>query len=213
MKKIKIVCIDCGFKYEFLPRWTIKNDPKKFVCRNCKIKKTTQSKKFKDESRERSIKNLSNEITKSKMSIIATINNAKNAAKISESLRKFYQNSKNKSNSSDNIKKLWKSKNYRDRITDKIREKWQQDEYRSKVLASKDKIDMNMKFSSKDHNDLKKRLIKSGIKFEENFYLGIHKFDFLINDKIIVDLEADDVKKLFAEHYFKQYKYQTIYNV
>lgn len=209
MKNIKVICKDCSFEYEFLERWLVKNDPNKFVCRNCKIKKTTQSKKFKEESRNRSVENLSSELVKSKMSMIATINNAKNADKISKSLRKFYQDTKNKSDNSDRIRKLWKSKNYRNKITDKIKGKWLDDNYRIRVLSSKDKKEMGMKFGSKDHNELRKRIQKSGAKYEENYFIGVYRFDFLIDDKILIDLEDNADKKLFVEHYFKQYKYQT----
>ena len=208
-KKIKIICTECPTEYEFLPRWFIKNDPKKFVCRNCKIKKTTQSNKFKKESRDRSIENLANEAVKSKMSIIATINNSKNAYKISKSLRKFYQNSKNKSDNSDRIKELWKTKHYRDKITDQIKNKWQDNNYRVKVLASKDKKEINLKFGSKDHNNLKKKLLKLKLSFEENYYLGTYMFDFFVDGKILIDVVIDNEKKLFVEHYFKQYKYNN----
>jgi hypothetical protein len=202
MQKIKVKCVECDNKYEFLQRWLTKNDPKKFICRNCKIKKTTQSNKFKEESRNRSIELLSDDAVKSKMSLIATINNSKNADKISKSLRKFYQNSKNKSENSDRITKLWKSKNYRKKISDKIKGKWLEDDYRIKVLTSKDRKEVNTKFSTKDHNELKKKLIASNIKFEENFFISIYQFNFLINDEILVDLEADNDK---------QYKYQSDY--
>jgi hypothetical protein len=181
------------------------------MCRNCKIKNTTQSKKFKQESKERSLEKLANSAVRSKMSMIATINNAKNAERISNSLRKFYQNSKNKSDNSNRVKKLWKSKNYREDISNKIKNKWLDDDYRIRVLTSKDKKEMNLKFGTRDHNDLKNKLIKTKTKFEENYYLGIHKFNFFINNKILIDLEENDDKKLFVEHYFKQYIYQTNY--
>ena len=209
LEKIKITCTECPEEYEFLARWFIKNDPKKFVCRNCKIKKTTQSNKFKKESRDRSIENLANEAVKSKMSIIATINNSKNAEKISKSLRKFYQSSKNKSDNSDRIKELWKTKHYRDKITDQIKNKWQDNDYRVKVLASKDKKEINLKFGSKDHNNFKNKLLKLKLSFEENYYLGTYMFDFFVDNKILIDIEIDNEKKLFIEHYFKQYKYSN----
>jgi hypothetical protein len=211
MNKIKATCKECQTEYEFLNRWLSRNDPKKFICRNCKIKKTTQSKKFKHESKERSLEKLASSVVKSKMSMIATINNAKNADKISKSLRKFYQDSKNKSDNSNRVKKLWKSKNYREDISNKIKNKWLDDDYRIKVLTAKDKKEMNLKFGTRDHNDLKKKLTNNNIRFEENYYLGIHKFNFFINNKILIDLEENDDKKLFVEHYFKQYKYQTDY--
>jgi hypothetical protein len=209
MIKIKVVCKKCNNTYEFLPRWAIKNDINDFVCRLCKIKNTTQSNKFKNESRDRSLKSLSDEVVKSKMSIIATINNAKNAEKISKSLRKYYQSSKNKSDNSNRVKKLWGLKNYRNKISGRIKGKWLDNDYRLKVLTSKDKKDINVIFNNKDHNSLKLKLNKLGIIFEENFFLGIHKFDFLIDNKILIDLDNNSDKKLFIEHYFKQYKYKT----
>lgn len=207
--KTKISCKECGDEYEFLDRWFTKNDPDEFICRNCKIKATTQSDKFKSESKARSIENLASEAVKSKMSMIATINNAKNADKISKSLRKYYQDSKNKSDNSDRVRGLWKTKNYRSKISDSIKDKWLDNDYRIKILASKDKKEIGMKFSSKDHNNLRKLLQKSGSKVEENYYIGVYRFDFFVDYKILIDLEENDDKKLFVEHYFKQYKYQT----
>jgi hypothetical protein len=197
---MKIKCTKCNKEYEFSDKWFKKHDPSKFICRICKIKKTTQSKEFRQKSSEKSKKALSNKNIKDKMSQIATLNNIKNSDKISKSLKKFYSEKKNIEKLKHTIKNRWKNDNYKQKVSNKIEEKWKNPLYRGKILGSRTHL-----YDKKQI--IIERLKYLGYNYKENFSLMIYKFEFLINGIYLYDQKINEEKKIFVNHHFKKYVY------
>ena len=199
---MQVTCIECKTIYKFSNRWFKTNNPSEFICRKCKIIKTTRSKKFKEESSTRSKQKLSQQHTKSIMSQRAILSNIKNSDKISKSLREYYKNTKNKNKISENVKALWKNEQYISLIKEAIRQKWKDPIYRGNVLGSRVRITKKNKSLIKKLNDL-------NYKYTLNYFIGTTKFDVLINNKYLYDIEHNKSKKLFINHYFNE-KYEYI---
>ena len=198
---MKINCSKCGDPYVFSDKWAKKHNKKTFVCRGCKIRASWTPEK-REEAREKSKAMLSSQEVKTKMSMMATISNAKNSEKISISLKKYFKENK-KVASTPKAESISK-------ISNSIKEKWQDDEYRAKILLKRwEKQDSTLfKLTAKERK-IKNALVKAGIPFIMNKMLGAYEFKFLVNDKILIDTDPDERRKLFVEHYFEQYEYRT----
>lgn len=184
-----VICIECHTEYKFGEKWFDKHDIKTFVCRTCKIKKTTKSNNFRKQASIKSKEILSDHNIKSRMSQIATINNIKNSEKISESLKTLFKNQKLKDQLGKEIKNRWKNPNYRNKICNSIKLKWTDPNYRGRVLGSRVKLN-------------KKSLKNQYDNCIDNFNVGAYTFDAFINEKYLYDKKFSKEKALYIEHNF-----------
>lgn len=195
-----ILCNKCQAKYEFKEAWFKKNDPDKFVCRNCKIKIRTQSNTYKKSQSARSKAILSDPNIKERMSQQAVLSNAKNAEKISKSIKKYYDDHDNLNKLKKRSQSKWQDPLYRKMVSDGLQKRWQDPEYRGKVLGSR--VHLNKK-----NNKLEKFLINEGHQYILGFILASYEFDALINNAYLYDEVYSKEKEMFVGHYFKNYKY------
>ena len=195
---MKVLCTKCSAKYEFKERWFKNNDPSTFVCRKCKIRESTQNQEFKESAKARSIAALANEDIRERMSILASIRAINNADKISESLKKTYKSKELRDQISERVSEKWKDPEYRSKVSSGIKEKWEDPEYRGSVLGSRAKL---RKAPQKAIKQL------AGHKYDPCFSLGIYQFDLLIDDVFLYDEQPSEEKRLFVEHYFKNFVY------
>lgn len=187
-------CIKCKTDYEFGEKWFDKHDVKLFVCRICKIKKTTRKNNFRKQSSIRSKEILSNNNIKSRMSQIAIMNNIKNSEKISKSIKDLFKNPTTIDKLKKEIKNRWKNEEYKTKISKAIKLKWTDPNYRGKILGSRMKINKN---SLKNMFD----------ECIENFNIGVYKFDAFINDKYLYDKKFSKEKDIFVKHNLINLKY------
>lgn len=200
---LQFACSKCGSLFTFSEKWIKKNKDKEFTCRGCKIKASWTDEKRLD-AKAKSEAKLSTSDIKSKMSMMASISNSKNAGKISSSLKKYFRENKKKA-VTPKAESIVKIKNA-------IKEKWQDDVYRAKILMKRwekqDSTIFKVKLTSKEKK-IKSQLTKDGTKFTMDYFLGPYEFKFFVKEKILIDTESDNNKKLFIEHYFPQYEYRT----
>lgn len=197
---MKVICTKCRKDYDFSAKWFKRNNPEVFICRICKIKKTTQSENFRKTASDRSKEVLSDENIKNRMSQIATLNNLRNSDKISQSLKEHFSNDGNKQKVKDSVKRKWQDPEYAKSVSDGIKKKWKEPDYRGKVLGSRANI-------RKKSSNLTKKLDDLNLLYEKNFCVGIYEFELLINGIYLYDNHLNLEKKLFIEHYFSKFKY------
>jgi len=195
-----ILCNKCQAKYEFKEAWFKKNDPDKFICRNCKIKIKTQSNTYKKSQSARSKVILSDPNIKERMSQQAILSNSKNADKISKSIKKYYGDHDNLNKLKKRSQNKWQDPLYRKMVSDGLQKRWQDPEYRGKVLGSRVHL-------TKKNNKLEKFLIGEGHQYILGFILASYEFDALINNSYLYDETRSEEKAMFISHFFKQYKY------
>lgn len=193
-------CNKCNNDYEFKEAWFKKNDPEKFVCRKCKIKIRTQSSTYKKQQKLKSKKALANKNTKERMSQIATLNNIKNADKISIGLKKYFSDHKNRQKAKKISQKKWQDPSFKKTISDKLKLKWQDPEYRGKVLGSRVRY-------KKRNTKLYSQLSELKKPFIIGYTLAAYEFDALINEIYLYDSKPSTEKRLFIEHYFSNLVY------
>jgi hypothetical protein len=172
-----VKCIICQTTYKFNDRWFERNSADNYICRICKIKKTTRSKEFRKESQKRSKEKLSSPNIKSRMSQKAIINNIKNSEKISESLKKYFENQENK-----------------EKISEEIKNRWKNPEYKGKIIGSRIKF-------------LNKKIKGLNIEHQCDFTIGQYTFDAFINEKYLYDSKYSKEKALFVEHNLTNIEY------
>lgn len=212
---MEVKCVKCQEKFIFAKRWFTKNDPKKFICRKCKIIATTTSDQFKESQRQLSLNKLSDSNIRRRMSLIAQINNIESSKKISKTLKEKYNDPEKKAEKSSQVKELWQNPEYRKKISNAIKLKWQDPNYRRTIKEKHQdrQIRSMFKHLTKEEKDIKKVLDSRKIKYEMNFRIHIHEFAFLINDEILVDTEGSKEKMLFIKNYFPNYKIVTSLSV
>jgi hypothetical protein len=189
-----VKCIICQTTYKFNDRWFERNSTDNYICRICKIKKTTRSKEFRKESQKRSKEKLSSPNIKSRMSQKAIINNIKNSEKISESLKKYFENQENKEKISEEIKNRWKNPEYKEKMSEEIKNRWKNPEYKGKIIGSRIKF-------------LNKKIKGLNIEHQCDFTIGPYTFDAFINEKYLYDSKYSKEKALFVEHNLTNIEY------
>lgn len=197
---MEVTCTACLNEYKYSERWFKTNIIEDWKCRKCKIKEKTRSPEFIAEACARSKAALSDPNVKARMSQMATLNNIKNAEKISESLKKYFKCPDAREKVSLNSLNNWRKAGYRKAVSDGLSNKWQDPEYSGKVLGSREHIrGSNVK--------LLKKLTDLGLDHEVNFILSLYEFDALIFGKCLYDENPSEEKRLFVEHYFPEYTY------
>lgn len=195
---MRIYCNRCIEPYVFSEKWFKKNDPQTFICRKCKIKETTRSAEFRSKASLKSKNKLSDPNIKARMSQLASLNNIKNAEKISESLKKYYKLPDNRKKVSIKSLNNWKNPKYVQSVSDGLSKKWEDPTYRGKVLGSREHV---------KPQKLSKQLHWLKLEHEANFILAAYVFDALIMGKYLYDEQPSNEKRLFVEHYYKEYIY------
>lgn len=196
----KVQCNKCFNDYEFKEQWFLKHNPDTFVCRKCKIRIKTQSNTYRKKQSVKSKAVLSDPNIKARMSQRATLNNIQNADKISQGVKRHYQDHDNLQKAKKRSREQWQNKDYRKLVSDGLKKKWRDPEYRGKILGSRTHL-------HKHNAKLEQLLTDLGYEFELGFIIAAYEFEALIEGKYLFDEEISNEKKMFIEHYFKNYTY------
>jgi len=164
------------------------------------MRATCQNGKYKKKMSLKSKEVLSDDNIRSKMSIKASLNNMITNKSRSEALKRYYSNQLVKEGISKSTKLLWEDEKYQEKVSNGLSKKWEDPQYRGKIIGSR------YRPVSRSYK-IERFCIKNNITFKHNIALGSYNFNYIINNNYLLDLSKDNVKKLFVEHYFKDYTY------